>query len=206
MKSNPFLLTLAAACSIGLGMLIVGCEDDDDGPAGTSTIQGNVSSFDAGGVSMNFVPSKLKEVQETFLASLVSTLSEVLVPSAYAGGLEGVTVFLKGAVSRSTATGPDGVFIFPDLPAGSYTLRFEYFGDESAWGDSISLQDNQRAELTDVSVSSGNVAIGNIRFVELDPDTLSSTTDPEAAATSDSSSGDAGGGNADDGGGVEPAW
>ena len=142
-----FLTFLFLGCVLfSAGIFFVGCEDDSgDEPVGTSIIQGNVDSF------------------ETSVA-----VSRVLAAVA------GVVVYLDGPVSRSTTTDTNGNFTFTELPAGDYTLRFEYNGEEvtyrgeSGQTASITLESNQMVELTGMRISGGQVNIGNIRVLELD--------------------------------------
>ena len=54
--------------------------------------------------------------------------------TAIQAAVVGVTVYLNGPISRSAVTDATGYFIFADLPAGSYTLRFSYNGNEGTMG------------------------------------------------------------------------
>jgi len=155
-------------------VIMVGCGttggNDDEGVRGTSTIQGNISSFET--TDVTFVP--VKHEKEGFLARFVSGISEVLVPAAYARGvLEGITVYLEGPVSRSTTTTADGIFIFTELPAGTYQLRFEYSGEEVRYrGNSgqvpaITVEEDQTVELISIRISGGRVNIGNIKRLRI---------------------------------------
>ena len=50
--------------------------------------------------------------------------------------LSGVQVALSGTASRTTTTGPDGRFVFGDLPAGTYTITET---QPSGWFDGVTL-------------------------------------------------------------------
>lgn len=174
MQSRPLrytivgLVSLLAAVMAGYG----GCGDsDDDGVDGTSAIRGIISSFETADAS--FAP--VMEERETLLARVASGISEALVPSAHAAGnREGILVYLDGPVSRSTTTAADGSFSFSQLPAGTYTLRFEYNGEEVTYrGKSgqvpeITLGQNEIIELVDIRISGGKVNIGNIHVIPID--------------------------------------
>jgi len=163
MKRNVWMLRLVGFCAIAamLGTM-TGCGGDGDAAEGTGTIQGTVEAF---GVS--------------------APVALVLAAA------QGVTVYLDGPVSRSTTTDANGTFSFTGLPAGDYTLRFEYNGEEVTYrGQSgqeatISVADDQTVEVTDIRVSGGNVNIGNIRVLQPDgPESADSngsdsTTNPD---------------------------
>ena len=141
MKRNVWMLGLVGFCVVTamLGTM-TGCGGGDgDAAEGTGTIQGTVESFEAS------VPAAL------VLAAV-----------------QGVTVYLDGPVSRSTTTDANGTFSFTGLPAGDYTLAFEYNGEEVTYrGQSgqeatISVGQNQTVEVTEMRISGGHVNIGNI--------------------------------------------
>ncbi len=138
---------------------------------GTSAIRGNIAAFKTADAS--FVP--VKKEKESLLARVASWISEALVPSAYAAGnREGIIVTLDGPVSRSTTTAADGTFSFSQLPAGTYTLQFEYDGEQvryrgrSGQVPTITLGENEIVELVNLRISGGKVNIGNIRVIPLD--------------------------------------
>lgn len=158
-------LLLLPVLGIAIFSMMVGCEmpwesDDDDDPIGNSTIQGKVADF----------------VETTASAKIAS----------------GIKVYIEGPVNKSTTTGDDGIFIFSGLPEGTYTLRFELNGEEVRYrGNSgqeaqITLQADQRVELTGITISGGAVNIGNIKVVDLAPVETSSTKSD--ADTTDSGS------------------
>ena len=179
----PMFMTLA----LGLGLFLVGCElpwdDDEADVAGTSTIQGQITSFSDDGVEISLSPIEYKE---NILIRIASSISDVLVASAYAGVTEGIKVIIEGPVTREMVCGEDGIFVFSGLSAGEYKLRFKYNDKEIRYrGNSgqeavITVQENQRVELAAIKVSGGVVNIGNIKTVQLAPaDVLGS--DPDAA-------------------------
>lgn len=176
MKRFGFLLF---ACCVVAGMLMVtiSCEDDDE-PTGTSIIQGNIDSFEVAG--LYYVPAG----RQNLWARVVSGLSDAIVPPAYAGQA-GVIVYLDGPVSRVGETDDAGAFIFTGLPAGDYQLRFGYNGQEAAYSGEISLQDDQQAELANITISGGNVIIGNITVVDLNESGEPASTDSSAGSTQD---------------------
>jgi hypothetical protein len=173
MKCRP-----ASHVSIGLLFLFTavmfGCGgpggSNGDGAQGASSIRGNISSFET--ADAGFTP--VTNEKETFLAQVVSCISELIMPSAYAAGnREGIIVYLDGPVSRSTTTAADGSFSFSQLPAGTYSLRFEYNGEEvmyrgrSGQTPEITLGENELIELVDLRISGGKVNVGNIHVLPL---------------------------------------
>lgn len=158
-----------------LTTVIAGCDgsgaSDDNGVQGTSTIRGNISAFET--AHATFVP--VEKENEGLFARVASWISEALVPSAYAAGnREGIIVYLDGPVSRSTTTAADGSFAFTQLPAGAYTLQFEYEGEQvryrgrSGQVPTITLGDNETVELVNLRISGGKVNIGNVRVIPAD--------------------------------------
>lgn len=129
----------AAATALGL-LLIAGCNGGDgSSPSGTSTVQGNVSSFSIGNVS--FVPSE----KPGFLA----TILDILVPRAEAA-VGGVGVEMMGT-DLSTTTDNNGYFIMSGAPSGDHQMRFMYNGETSTF---------------DINVpEDGTVTMGDIRCV-----------------------------------------
>ncbi len=149
-KILPSTLSMVLGLCCCIATVMTGCGstggDDGEGGRGTATIQGNISSFETR--TATFMP--MKHEKEGLLVRFASGVSEVLMPAAYARGqLEGITVFLEGPVSRSTTTTVDGIFIFTELPAGTYQLRFEFNGEEVRYRDNsgqvatITLEDGQ---------------------------------------------------------------
>ena len=182
MKRSLLLSEVVGLCFC-IVMTMVGCDGSggDDGDeargtdsvGGTSTIRGNISSFEMADATFEpIIPGK-----KSLLSRFASVISEALVPCAYAAGnREGIIIYLDGPVSRSTTTADDGTFAFSDLPAGAYTLSFEYDGEEVRYrGNSgqvpvITVEENQIVELLNLRISGGKVNIGNIKVIKLDDD------------------------------------
>lgn len=113
-------LWIAALLLVGVCVGFTGCEmpwDDDDGEMGTSTVQGNVSSFSSGGIKLSFYPA----AKVPLLERAWSVASDLLVAPAQAAGLGGLIVELRGA-GRSVTTADDGSFVISGVPKGTFTL------------------------------------------------------------------------------------
>ena len=135
---------LSLVAAMGL-LSFVGCGDGDEA-TGTCAIQGIVESFET--------------------AAPVAARILAAVP--------GIVVYIDGPVSRNTTTDANGSFSFSSLPAGDYSLRFTYNGEEVTYrGESgqeamISVAENQTVEVT-IRVSGGHVNIGNLRVINNEP-------------------------------------
>jgi hypothetical protein len=144
---------------------------DDGSSGGTSTIRGNISSFKTADASFESLITE----NRSLLARFGSEISQALMPCAHAAGNRaGIIVYLDGPASRSTTTADDGSFVFSDLPAGEYSLSFEYDGEEVTYrGNSgqiatITVDENQVVELLNLKISGGKVNIGNIKVTQFD--------------------------------------
>jgi len=168
---SPVVLVV---CAVAVAALI-GCDslsgDDDNGSGGTSMIIGNISSFET--ASLIFEP--LERRGDSLPARFAFVISELLLPSADARGqLEGIIVSIEGPVSRSTETSAEGTFSFSGLPAGTYHILFEFNGEQvryrgrSGQMASITLGENQVAEMVNIRISGGRANIGNIRIMSQD--------------------------------------
>lgn len=116
MKNQWMVVLLLAGLCVGF----TACEmpwDDDDDAMGTSTVQGNVSSFSSGGIKLSFYPA----VKEPLLERAWGAVSDLLVSPAQAAGLGGLVVELRGA-GRSATTADDGSFVISGVPRGAFTL------------------------------------------------------------------------------------
>jgi hypothetical protein len=174
-----FLFSVACLC---LMLVMVGCgssDSDNDGSSGTARIVGNISSFETASAIFYPVPRE----KESMLVRLASLVSNALVPSAHArSNLGGIRVQIDGPVSRSTETSPDGSFAFSNLPAGSYLISFECDGERvryrgrSGQSPTITLKENQVAEMINIRISGGRANIGNIKIESPDNDDDSDTT------------------------------
>ncbi len=121
--------------------------------------------------------------------------------SAKAANRAGIVVHLEGPVDRSATTDEDGFFIFSGLPAGTYTIKFTFNGEEVRYrGNSgqeaqITLEENQRAELVGIRISGGTVNIGNLRFVDLSQDSAAGNKSDEDSETSETTTSTSTGGS-----------
>ena len=113
---------LAAAVAASAGMLsLSGCESGDGGgAAGGSTVQGNVETFSAGG--MTYWPMMGGKRG----ADLLSALSDLLVPRAEAA-VAGVMVHMA-ETDLTTMTDETGHFVMTGAPAGQHRMEFTYNG------------------------------------------------------------------------------
>lgn len=187
MKSALQLLTFLGLC-LCIAAIIIGCGSPGDGISdslssdstrGAATIRGNISSFDT--AKANFVPVEQKN--QSLITQLASWISEALIPSAHARGqLEGIVVYLEGdSVNRDTVVGADGTFIFSELPAGTYQLRFEYQGEQvryrgrSGQSPTITVEEGEIVDLLNIRISGGRANIGNIKRVRQHDDDDSDT-------------------------------
>lgn len=135
----PFFRFSVTATVMGL-LILAGCNGGDgSSPSGTSTVQGNVSSFSIGNVS--FVPPG----KPGFLAAIL----DILVPRAEAA-VGGVGVRMMGT-DLSTSTDDNGYFIMSGAPSGDHQMRFMY---------------NEETSTVDINVpENGTVTMGDIRCV-----------------------------------------
>jgi len=135
-------------CLFGFSVLtfMTGCESSND-PSGSSVIQGSVDYFETS-----------------------STAKQLLSAKAAGAGMrirQGVSVCLEGPVNRDMTTGADGVFIFSDLPAGNYALRFEYGGEQARYGydnangNTLRLEEQEQLHLNAVAISQACVNVGS---------------------------------------------
>lgn len=152
---------LASVC------LMVGCEapwdsdDDSDSLAGTSTIQGNVSSFDAVG-------------------------SATVAGASYRKA--GITVKVKGT-DKSAETAADGTFVISGLAAGTYTLVFK-LGDVEVEYPIGAVAENARVEITNVFVGdNGVVRVEKVVVVDLGTGSSRKTVDNEEETAQSSGGG-----------------
>ena len=154
-----FMVALLAAA--------VSCEmpwdDDDDDVAGTSTITGNVESYDVAGVS--YTPTD---------SGLLAVFNNLVVPSAEAG-LGGVTVQVKGTDLVATSAA-DGSFVISGVPAGNRTLIFTYNGQTAEYP--ITIAANTSTRLRNVSITAAGVAVATVTVTDL-PGTSSSSSDDD---------------------------
>lgn len=140
----------AVACCAAV-VMFAGCGGGDDAePTGSGQVLGNVQSF-----------------------------QNVVMAGRLLAAVQGVTVIIDGPVMRSTVTDVNGNFSFLALPGGHYTMSFVYNGEEVSYRGAsgqlltISVADNQRVVVTDVTVSGGLASIGDIAVV-----TLNASGDP----------------------------
>lgn len=116
------LACLVAVLAIGFAVLSTSCDSGGgDGPSGTSTVQGNVSSFNTG--TSLFLPA----LQPRGIDRLLAGLSDLLVPGARAAGMGGVGVHIVGTDLRTT-TADDGYFIMSGVPGGEHQMQFTFSG------------------------------------------------------------------------------
>lgn len=112
MKRNlavPVILGVYLCAATIVGGCGSSLTSDVDGAQGTSTIRGRITSFEGTDVAFMAV----SDDEEGLIARVVSHVSEVFVPFAYARGrLVGITVFLDGTDGDSVVTGEDGIFVF----------------------------------------------------------------------------------------------
>ena len=134
---------LSLVATVGL-LSFAGCGGGDgDQATGTCAIQGTVESFEP------------------------SASAAAIVMAA----VPGIVVYIDGPVLKSTTTDANGVFSFTGLPAGDYSLRFMYNGEEVTYrGQSgqvatVSVADDQTVEISSVKISGGQINIGNIKIV-----------------------------------------
>lgn len=136
------LWLITASVLLGSGMALLGlpgCSDNDTvAVQGTATIGGNVVSFKGGTAG-------------TTLAGLV----------------QGVVVTIVGPVTRTATTDENGIFTFADLPAGEYTMSFQYSGMSVTYLKDgqpalLVVGEGQTVRLVDVVIKDGVASVGNV--------------------------------------------
>ena len=116
-------LATAVATTVGMACLS-GCENSDSkGADGTSTVQGTVESFTAGGVTYRPMLGGKRGLD------LVSAISDLLVPRAEAA-VAGVMVHMA-ETGLTTMTDGSGSFVMTGAPAGHRRMEFTYNGTTS---------------------------------------------------------------------------
>lgn len=154
--SARYMAALAAvAIVMGVLPLFTGCGpgDSGSGPTGTSTVQGNVSSFTTG--TALFLPTQEARGLERFLAGL----SDLLVPSAHAAGLGGVGVRIMDT-DLQTTTADDGSFVMSGVPAGDHQMQFSFNGVNAYMN--INVPENSTVSLHNVSCRGTVAAAGHM--------------------------------------------
>jgi hypothetical protein len=140
---------------------------------GTAILRGTVTSFETAWT----IYEPTLPVEQTRVAKVLDSLSEILLPTAEAAGnREGIVIYIDGPVSKSTTTADDGSFEFTELPPGTYALTFEYDGEEVRYrGNSgqvatITLEGDTIVEVLNLRISGGKVNIGNIKVYKTNGD------------------------------------
>jgi TonB-dependent receptor len=82
--------------------------------------------------------------------ALAGSLSGTVVDGSGTSGLQGAEIDIV-ELGRSTSAGPDGVYRFADVPAGTYTLRARYSGADER---------SETVVVTETGTTSANIILG----------------------------------------------
>ena len=85
-------------------------------------------------LSAAFILAAVASAQEARLSGTVSDTSGAAVPSVNISALQ-----LDRRVTFQTQTGPEGRFLLPKLPIGTYQIKAEHQGFKTAIQDGIAL-------------------------------------------------------------------
>jgi len=148
------LAAACVACAVAATLYIVGCESGggDSGPAGTSTVEGNVVSFSAG--SAFYAPS----LPRRGFARAMHDLGNLFVPDAMAAA-QGVTVRMIGT-DLGTTTADDGFFVMSGVPAGDHQMSFSMNGMTAIMN--VNVPENATVHMDDISIHGSSAHAGHM--------------------------------------------
>jgi hypothetical protein len=157
----PFIRSAAFVCaavSAAILVLFTSCESggDDSVAAGSSTIDGYVTSFTTAGAV--FLPA----TPPSGFQRLLEGLSDLIVPSAQAG-MGGVGVRVMGTQLQTT-TADDGYFIMSGVPAGHHTMAFTFNGAEAMM--EVDVSENSTLTLHEVRCVPGSATAGHMQMTQ----------------------------------------
>lgn len=154
LSASQVAAVAAAAITMGVLLAFTSCESGGgSSPSGTSTVQGNVSSFTTG--TALFLPAPKSRGFERILRGL----SDLIVPSAHAAGMGGVGVRMVGTDLHAT-TGEDGSFVMSGVPGGDHQMQFSFNG-ANAYMD-INVPDDSTVSLHDVNCRGSVASVGHM--------------------------------------------